>query len=267
MSDRKVHRYKSGTGIGKVLFCCTERLKFEDLNKKLVIAPIISAPDWEQPLELMCDASDYDVGEALGQRKDKVMHPIYYASITLNGAQLNYNVTEKEILAVVLAFDKFRYLIENKESKPCVIRRVILLQEFDYEICDLKGMENQKANHLSRLEGAKKKVELEDIVEMFPDEQLLAVSLEELPWYADITNYLEMDVFDVWEKVFIGPFVRSYSNKYILVAVDYVSKWVEAVSLPTSDVKGVISFLKRNSFTHFRNPRAIISDGGTHFCN
>nr|XP_016508230.1 PREDICTED: uncharacterized protein LOC107825829 [Nicotiana tabacum] len=77
----------------------------------------------------------------------------------------------------------------------------------------------------------------------------------------------EVEVFDVWGIDFMGPFVNSYNNKYILVAVDYVSKWVEAVALPTNDAKGVIGFLKKNIFTRFRTPRAIISDGGTHFCN
>lgn len=67
---------------------------------------------------------------------------------------------------------------------------VLLLQEFDLEIRDRKGAENQVADHLSRLEGAEKKVEVEDITETFPDEQLLAVTLEEVPWYADIANYL-----------------------------------------------------------------------------
>ncbi|XP_075075175.1 uncharacterized protein LOC142162655 [Nicotiana tabacum] len=66
---------------------------------------------------------------------------------------------------------------------------------------------------------------------------------------------------------FMGPFVSSYGNKYILVAVDYVSKWVEAVALPTNDAKVVVGFLKKNIFTRFGTPRAIISDGGTHFCN
>ncbi|XP_070013357.1 uncharacterized protein [Nicotiana sylvestris] len=65
----------------------------------------------------------------------------------------------------------------------------------------------------------------------------------------------------------MGPFVNSYGNKYILVVVDYVSKWVEAASLPTNDAKWVIGFLRKNIFTRFGTPRAIISDGVTHFCN
>ncbi|XP_075099282.1 uncharacterized protein LOC142176112 [Nicotiana tabacum] len=86
-----------------------------------------------------------------------------------------------------------RYLIERKESKPRLIRRVLRLQEFYMEIRDRKKTENQVADHLSRLEGAEKNVEVEDITEIFPDEQLLEMTMEEAPWYADIANYLASD--------------------------------------------------------------------------
>ena len=65
----------------------------------------------------------------------------------------------------------------------------------------------------------------------------------------------------------MGPFPTSFSKKYILVAVDYVSKWIEAIALQTNDSRVVIRFLKNNIFTRFGVPRAIISDGGSHFCN
>lgn len=83
-------------------------IAFNELKKTLVTAPIVVAPDWDRPFELMCDASDYIVGVVLGQRHEKVFHPIYYASKTLANAQLNYTTTEKELLAVVFAFDKFQ---------------------------------------------------------------------------------------------------------------------------------------------------------------
>ncbi|XP_070050819.1 uncharacterized protein [Nicotiana tomentosiformis] len=141
-----------------------DRLAFEELKKRLITAPIIVSPNWEQPFELMCDASDYAIGAVMGQRKDKMMHPIYYASRTLSGAQLNYTVVEKEMLVVVFAFDKFR-----------------------------KGTDNEVVDHLSRLEGAEKLMEVKDITETFPDEQLLDVTMEETPWYANIANYLASD--------------------------------------------------------------------------
>ena len=91
------------------------KVAFEELKQKLTLSPIIQAPDWSLPFEIMCDASDYAVGAVLGQRKDKKVHAIYYASRTLNDAQLNYATTEKELLAVVFALEKFRsYLLGTK---------------------------------------------------------------------------------------------------------------------------------------------------------
>nr|GEV62294.1 reverse transcriptase domain-containing protein [Tanacetum cinerariifolium] len=88
---------------------------FRTLKDKLTEAPILIAPNWDQPFELMCDASDYAVGVVLGQRIEKHFRPIHYASKTMNQAEANYTTTEKEMLAVVYAFEKFRsYLIMNK---------------------------------------------------------------------------------------------------------------------------------------------------------
>ncbi|GJT89607.1 reverse transcriptase domain-containing protein [Tanacetum coccineum] len=81
---------------------------FNILKEKLTIAPIIISPDWNVPFELMCDASDFAVGAVLGKRIDGKFKPIYYASKTLNNAQEHYTTTEKELLVVVLSFDKFR---------------------------------------------------------------------------------------------------------------------------------------------------------------
>ena len=81
------------------------------LKQSLVEAPILQSPNWDLPFEIMCDASDFAVGEVLGQRIDKKPIAIFYASKTLADAQLNYTTTEKELLAVVFALEKFRSYI------------------------------------------------------------------------------------------------------------------------------------------------------------
>ena len=82
-----------------------------------------------------------------------------------------------------------------------------------------------------------------------------------------LTPILEVEIFDLWGIDFMGPFPLSYGNQYILVAVDYVSKWAEAISTRTNDNQVVIKFLWENIISRFGAPRAIISDNGSHFCN
>ncbi|KAH0669895.1 hypothetical protein KY285_024033 [Solanum tuberosum] len=285
---------------------------FEMLKRNLIEAPILIAHDWALPFELMCDASDVAVGAVLGQRKNKVFHLIYYESKTLYSTQANYTVTEKEMLALVFAFDKFRSYLD---AKPSLIRWILLLQEFDLEIKDRKGKQ---------------------IREEFSNEQLMAFDISQVQWYADIvnlidepflfkqavdrvvrrcipefevhkvlkschaspygghhegesahkgcdkcqrlgtisrrhemplSNILEVEIFDVWVINFMSPFPPCSGNQYIIVAMDYVSKWVEAVALPSNHSRVVIKFIKKHIFTRLGTPRVIISDGGKHFIN
>ena len=373
---------------------------FEEIKIKLVQAPIMAAPEWDQGFDIMCDASDFTMGVVLGQRKEKIFRTIYYASRTFNEAQENYSTTEKEMLAIVFACEKFRqyilgshviihtdhaaikYLMSKKEAKPRLIRWVLLLQDFDLEIKDKKGCDNVIADHLSRVERSTAEEEKVILTKNFPDEQLFKVSFQ-LPWYADIVNYLacgvvpsefsyqqkrklrtdsryyiwddpllfkrgvdmiirrcvpenELDkilnechaspygghfsrertahkilksefywptifrdctewvklcdrcqkignissrnemplrgimvlqIFDVWGIDFMGPFPPSFGNLYILLAVDYVSKWVEAVACPRNDANTVVSFLQKIILSRFGTPRNIINDGGSHFAN
>ena len=180
-----------------------EERAFEMLNLTLIKAPILQSPNWDLSFELMCDASDYAVGAVLGQRIDKKPTAIWYASKTLAEAQMDYTTTEKELLEVVYALEKFKpyilgskiaiytdhaalkYLFSKKEVKPRLIRWVLLLQEFYLEIRDKKGSENTVADHLSRLHISG----TGDISYSFPDEHLLVVS-SHAPWFAHIVNFL-----------------------------------------------------------------------------
>ena len=82
-----------------------------------------------------------------------------------------------------------------------------------------------------------------------------------------LTNILEAELFDVWGIEFMGPFPSSYGHKYILLAMDYMSKWVEVIPTTTCDAKVVPRFIRSNIFSRFGTPRAVINDEGSHFCN
>ena len=121
---------------------------FEELKAYLTTAPIVRAPNWQSPFEVICDASDLAIGAVLGQRGEKP-YVVYYASRTLNKAHRNYTTTEKELLAVVYALDKFRaylvgsdiiiftgystlkYSLTKQNAKARLIRWVFLFQEFN----------------------------------------------------------------------------------------------------------------------------------------
>ncbi|GJZ05693.1 reverse transcriptase domain-containing protein [Tanacetum coccineum] len=184
---------------------------FQTLKKKLTEAPILIAPDWDLPFELMCDASDFAIGAVLGQRHEKHFRPIHYASKTMNEAESHYTTTEKEMLAVVYAFEKFRsylilnksivytdhsalkYLFAKKDSKVRLLWWVLLLQEFDFNVIDTKGAENLAADHLSRLENPYENVlDPKEVNEKFPLETLNMVTFRgdsSTPWFADYANY------------------------------------------------------------------------------
>nr|GEY40658.1 reverse transcriptase domain-containing protein [Tanacetum cinerariifolium] len=198
-----------------------------------------------------------------------------------------------------------KYLFSKKDAKARLLRWILLLQEFDFKVIDTKGAENYAADHLSRLENPYDNVfDPKEINETFPLETLNKVAHHDqsTPWFADLANYhagkfiikdqvirrcvAGQEAIDILEAChsgpigghyganysakkgidFMGPFPNSKGNKYILVAVDYLSKWVEAKALPTNDARVVVKFLK-SLFSRFGTPKAIISDRGTHFCN
>ena len=198
---------------------------FENLKQAFISKPIIQPPDWSLPFELMCDGSDHTVGAVLGQRKDGKLHAIFYASKTLNEAHVNYATTEIKLVAVVYALEKFRsyligskiivytdnfalkFLLSKKDSKPRLIRWILLLQEFDLQIIDKKGAENSVADHLSRLV-VDEVSGTPDIDDSFPDDELMYLAaVDGTPWFADIANYLASGVLPT------GLFTH-YSKKF-----------------------------------------------------
>jgi hypothetical protein len=311
----------------------------------------------------------------------------------LTGPQLNYATTEKELLAMVFVIETFRsyivgakvivytdhaalkYLLMKKDTKPCLIRWILLLQEFDQEIRDKKAVENSVVDHLSCLQ-FEKSAEL-PINDYMMDDTLLKVSTTD-PWYANIVNYIEagyippgsdkkkiirdsrlhlwddpylywvctdgllsrciaafetwkilehchgspygghygafrtnvkvcqsgfywptmyddamsfvqhcsrcqkhenvnardvmpltlnlqIDIFDVWGIDFMGPFPNSEGYEYILVAIDYVSKWAKALPCRASNTMHSKRMFNEVIFPRYAVSRIVISDGGSHF--
>nr|GEW10644.1 reverse transcriptase domain-containing protein [Tanacetum cinerariifolium] len=320
---------------------------FQTLKRKFTEAPILIAPDWDLPFELMCDASDFAIGAVLGNVK-------------------------KSILG--------QYTMP-KDSKARLLRWVLLLQEFTFKVIGTKGAKKLAADHLSRLENPHQNMlDPKEINESFPLEKINLVSFRgnsSTPWFVDFANYhagnlvvKEMssqqknkffkdvkhyfwddpflfkiladqvirrcvngqkaiyilkachygateghhgpnytskkvfdsgfywptiyrdaqdlvktcdvcqlqgkisqrdempensiqvcEIFDVWGIDFMGSFPSSKGNKYILVAVNYLSKWVEAKALPTNDARVVCKFLK-NLFARFGTlkPSSVIKE-------
>jgi hypothetical protein len=366
---------------------------FHSLKEALISAHVIQLPDWHLPFEIMCDASDDVVGVVLGQSKDKKHYVVSYSSKTLTWPQLNYATTEKELLAMVFAIEKFRsylvgakvivytdhaapkYLLTMKYAKPHLIWWILQLQEFDLEIRDKKGVENSVASHLSCLP-LKESAEL-PINDYMRDDTLLKVTTTD-PWYANIINCivacciplgadkkkiirdsrlhlwddsylyqvcadgllrrskpafetwkilerchsspygghygafntnakvwqsgfywptmyddaksfvwrysqcerhenintrdimplilnLQIDMFDVWGINFMGPFPNSEGCEYILVAVDYVSKRVEAIPYWAADAMHSKKTFHEVMFLRYGVSRIVMSDGESHF--
>ncbi|GJR55001.1 reverse transcriptase domain-containing protein [Tanacetum coccineum] len=261
---------------------------FNTLKRKLTEAPILIAPDWDLPFELMCDASDFAIGAVLGQRKNKHFQPIHYASKTMTEAQAHYTTTEKELLAVVYAFEKFRsylilsksivytdhsaikYLFAKKDAKARLMRWILLLQEFNVEIRDKKGAENLAADLLSRLKNPHQdEFENKEITKTFPLKTLGSVALLMIvPHGLQILQTTMrgtslsrewQEAFDILKACHSGPTGGHYGK--LSKRDEMPQKSIQVCEI--FDI-WVIDFM--GPFP-FGAPRAIISDRGTHFCN
>nr|GEV85435.1 reverse transcriptase domain-containing protein [Tanacetum cinerariifolium] len=154
---------------------------FQTLKRKLTEAPILIAPNWDLPFELMCDASDFAIGAVLGQRQEKHFRPIHYASKTMTEAESDYTTTKKEMSAVLYAFEKFRsYLIMNKS-----------IVYMDHSA--LKYLFAKKDSKARLLQNPHRNVlDPKEINESFPLETLNMVSScsnLSTPWFSDFSNY------------------------------------------------------------------------------
>nr|GEX14088.1 reverse transcriptase domain-containing protein [Tanacetum cinerariifolium] len=256
---------------------------FQTLKRKLTEAPILISPDWDMPFELMCDASDFAIRSVLGQRQDKHFRPIHYASRTMTEAESNYTTTKKEMLAVVSKKPgrKSSSRLENPHQN--VLDPKEINESFPLETLNLVSTHSNQSNpwfadfenyHVGNfivkgMSSQQKSKFFKDVKHYFWDDPFLfknyadqVIRRDEMP-----QNSIQVcEIFNVWGIDFMGPFSSSRGNKYVLVAVEYLSKWVEAKALPTNDSRVVCKFLK-NLFARFGTPRAIISDRGTHFCN
>ncbi|RVW70553.1 putative mitochondrial protein [Vitis vinifera] len=246
--------------------------------------------------EVMCDASDFAIGAVLGQREDGKPYVIYYAR-------------KRSFIVVFTDHSALKYLLTKQDAKARLIRWILLLQEFNLQIKDKKGVENVVADHLSRLAIAHNSHSL-PINDDFPEESLMLIEaapcaslsksnrgssviatkahVEALCFSEDsyegiaigfcwpslfkdaltmcrscdrcqrlgkltrknmmpLNPILIVDLFYVWGIDFMGPFPMSFGYSYILVGVDYVSKWVEAIPCKAMITELFSNFSKRTS--------------------
>nr|GEW87621.1 reverse transcriptase domain-containing protein [Tanacetum cinerariifolium] len=275
---------------------------FQTLKRKLTESPILIAPDWDMPFELLCDASDFAIGAVLGQRQEKHFRPIHYAVIDTKGAENlaadhlsrlenpHQNVLDPKEINESFPFETLNMVSTRGNSSTLRFPDFANYHAGNFVV---NGTSTQQKNKFFK-----------DVKHYFWDDPFLfkicvdqvikrcvhgqeAIDILKACHYGPTEghhspNYTTKKVFDsgfYWPTIyrdaqdlvkncidFLGPFSSSRGNKYILVVVDYLSKWVEEKALPTNDARVVCKFLK-NLFARFETPRAIISDRGTHFCN
>ncbi|CAA7040220.1 unnamed protein product [Microthlaspi erraticum] len=234
---------------------------FTKIKDALVSAPVVQPPNWELPFEIMCDASDYAVGAVLGQRKDKKLHVIYYASRTLDEAQCKL---PEETVYAAEASNKHGQLGHHRpgtkisSSNTPWFRHIANFLAAEYPPPNFFGYRKKKFLRDVRRHFATYKT-VSKVLQagfwwptMFKDAHAFISRCDACQRMGNISKrnempqnfILEVEVFDVWGIDFMGPFPTSFGDQYILVAVDYVSKWVEAIASPTNDAQVVIKMFK-----------------------
>ncbi|GJU93664.1 reverse transcriptase domain-containing protein [Tanacetum coccineum] len=265
---------------------------FETLKKKLTEAPILIVPDWNLSFELMCGASDFAIGvymlseEVLGHFLSLSNSILVFTDHSALKYLLNKQDAKPRLLRWVLLLQEFGITIRDKKgSENLVADHLSRLESPHKDVLENKDInenfpletlgvitsestpwfanfENFHAGNfiIKGMLSQQKKKFFKDVKHYFWDDPyLFRICADQI-----IRRFCE--IFDVWGIDFMGPFPSSRGNKYILIVVDYLSKWVEAKALPTNDARVVVKFLK-SLFPRFGTPRAIISDRGTYFCN
>nr|GEX99189.1 reverse transcriptase domain-containing protein [Tanacetum cinerariifolium] len=231
---------------------------FQSLKKKLTKAPILVAPDWDIPFELMCDASDFSIGakNLAADHLSRLENP-------------HQSVFDKKEINGMFPLKTLNMVSFRGDSSTSWFADFANYHAGNFIV---KGMSSQQNNKFFK-----------DMKHYFWDDPFLFKIYVDQVIRRCVYGQEAVDILKACHNgptgghhgpnytakkgiKFMGPFPSSRGNKYILVAFDYLSKWVEAKALPTNDARVVCKFLKY-LFAMFGIPCAIISDRGTHFCN
>nr|GEW55874.1 hypothetical protein [Tanacetum cinerariifolium] len=225
---------------------------FQTLKRKLSEAPILIAPDWDMPFELMCDASDFAIGAVLRKRQDKHFRPIHYAIIDTKGAENlgtdhlsrlenpHQNVLDPKEINESFSLETLDLVSTRGNSSTSWFADFVNYHARNFVV---KGMSSQQKT---------KKVFDSGFYwpNIYRDAQDLVKNCDICQRQGKISQRDEMsqnsihdcEIFDVWGIDFMGPFPSSRGNKYVPVAIDYLSKWVEAKALPINDARVIQKF-------------------------
>ncbi|KAL6312985.1 hypothetical protein AAG906_006903 [Vitis piasezkii] len=228
---------------GDAKFVWDERCQksFDQLKQFLTTAPIVRAPNWQLPFEVMCDASDFAIGAVLGQREYGKPYVIYYASKTLNEAQRNYTTTEKELLAMVFALDKFRaYLVGS-----------FIIVFTDHSALKYLLTKQDRKHFFTKIHAYYWE---EPFLFKYCADQIIRKCVLEEEQQGILRHY--------HENACGGHFASQKTAMKVLQ-----SRFTWPSLFKDSHIMVVLKFLKENIFSRFGVPKAIINDGGTHFCN
>nr|GEV08638.1 reverse transcriptase domain-containing protein [Tanacetum cinerariifolium] len=234
---------------------------FQTLKEKLTEAPILIDPNWDQPFELMCDASDFAIGAEFDFKVIDTKGAENYAADHLSRVENPYeNVFDPKEINETFPLETISKLAHQDQSTPWFTD----FANYHAGKFIIKGMSTQRKHNFFK-----------DVKHYFWDDPYLFKTCADQVIRLCVAGQEAVDILTACHSGPTGGYyganytaqkVFDSGNKYILVAVDYLLKWVESKALPTNDARVVVKFLKL-IFSWFETPKAIISDRGTHFYN